>query len=166
MLAAQISECRCVECLHTERQTVDPSTGKSRKLGRFGACRVGFGRHFNAVDDVPITADRLEHGIEGFRCHQRRCASTEENARYGSARQVGCETVDFTHKRARPPRLIDSIANMTVKVAIGTFGQAKRPMDINAERAVRVKNRHRPAGRRPPRGGSCHVFAVAPFPRR
>lgn len=166
VLPAQIGE-RCrVERLHAERQTVDSGTGKSCKFGSLGACRVGLSGHLNAVGHIPIAADRLEHGVEGFRRHQRRRTTTEENTRYGSPREVGREAVDFTHKCAGPPRLIDTVSNMAVKVAIGTFGQAKRPMDVNAKRPIRVKNRHRPAERRQPNDGSCRVFAAAPFPRR
>jgi hypothetical protein len=39
---------------------------------------------------------------------------------------------------ARPPRMVDRAAHMAVEIAIGAYGAAERPVDVDPEARIRV----------------------------
>ena len=51
-------------------------------------------------------------------------------------RELG-EMVELGHQRPGPARMVDAAADMAVEVAVGAFGLAERPVDVEREAAVR-----------------------------
>ncbi len=123
-----------VQRLHAERYPVDAGravTGKARGLD---AGRVGLERDFDIGGDAPVLADRIENGADGLRLHQGRRAAAEEDRRHLAARRARRSGFDLAGEGAREAFLVDRfMPDMAVEIAIGAFGQAERPVHIDAE---------------------------------
>ena len=81
-----------------------------------------------------MPCDRIEHGRDRCRLHQRGRAAAEEDRRNGPPRHARRRCRDLGGVSAGKTRLVDRFAaHVAVEVAIGTFRKAERPMDVNAE---------------------------------
>ena len=71
-----------------------------------------------------------------FPAHQRGRAAAEENRFHQRALRAlrRCRPVQFFFDGRDPAGFVDGGADMGVEIAIGTFGGAERPVDVNAER--------------------------------
>src|SRR5262249_4397942 len=78
--------------------------------------------------------DRVVNRGEGLGLHQGWRAAAEKNCRYYAPGYARRRTGNLGAKGANPARLVDLFAaDVTIEVAIGTFRQAKWPMDIDPE---------------------------------
>src|SRR5258706_7467355 len=75
----------------------------------------------------------VEQSSHGFGRHQRRGAATEKHRAYlASGGELGL-ALEIAHEGARPARRIDTVADVTVEVAVGAFRPAERPVNINCK---------------------------------
>ena len=134
MHAAEFFQHAVVERLHAERHTVDAGRAITAKALRLDAGRIGFERDLDIGRDAPVFRDRIENGGDGRRLHQRRRAAAKEHRRDGAARNARRGRRDLRLEGAHIARFVDGgMADMTVEVAIGTFRQTERPMQIDPE---------------------------------
>src|SRR5258706_2977127 len=73
----------------------------------------------------------VEQSSHGLGRHQRRGAATEKHGAYlASGGELGL-VLEIAHEGPRPARRIDTVADVTVEVAVGAFRPAERPVNIN-----------------------------------
>ena len=123
-----------VQRLHAERHPVDAGCAIAAKPCRLDAGGVGFQRDFGAGRDAPMLCDRIQNGADGLRPHQGWRAAAQKNRGYFAARRARGGGFDLACKGTRESILIDrGMPDMAVEIAIRTFRQAKRPMQVDAE---------------------------------
>src|SRR5258705_1384035 len=81
-----------------------------------------------------MPARGLNHGFDRPGLHQRRGPAAEEDRGQRAARQQLRLICQIGEQGVAPFVLADFGADMAVEVAIGTFADAKRPMDVKRER--------------------------------
>ena len=134
MHAAELRQRPIVQRLNAERHPVDPGGPVAAKARGLDAGRVGFERDLDIGRHGPMPGDGVEDRRHRCRLHQRGGAAAEEDRRDGSARHARRGRGDLGRKGGDEPRLVDRLAAyMAVEVAIRTFRQAERPVDIHAE---------------------------------
>ena len=138
--AAERLERGIVERLDAERDAVDAGGAVAAKARGFDAGRVGFQRHLDIGRDAPGLRDGIEDRADGCGCISDGVPPPKkivETVRpWYALRGRG----DFGRKGAHEARFVDAaVADMAVEVAIGTFRQTERPMDVDGERRAVVK---------------------------
>ena len=132
--AAKLGEHAIVERLDAERDAVDAGGAVAAEAGGFDAGRIGFEADLDVGRDAPMFCNRVEDRRHRGRLHQRGRAAAEEDRRNGAVRHPRRGRRDLGGKRAHEARLVDRLAaHMAVEVAIGTFRQAERPVNVDAE---------------------------------
>ena len=132
--AAKLGQHAIVERLDAKRDAVDAGATITAEAGGFDAGRIGFEADLDVGRDAPVFCDRVEDRRQRGRLHQRRRAAAEEDRRNGSVRHPRRGRRDLGGKGAHEARLVDRLAaHMAVEVAIGTFRQAERPVNVDAE---------------------------------
>ena len=163
MQAPELGQRRVVERLHAERYAIDAGGAVAAETRRLDAGRIGFERHLDVGRDAPMPRDGIEHGGDRRRLHQRGRAAAEEDRGDGPARHARGSRRDLRRERAHEARLVDAgVAHMAVEVAIGTFRQAERPMDVDAERRFAFRRLGAASGR----GLFGGALTVVPLPDR
>src|SRR5207237_6565144 len=105
--------------------------GESCGLDAGGIC---FERNLYIRSDAPVLAYRIQDRADSLRPHQRRRAAAKKDRGHLSARRARRGGFDFAGERARKSFLVDGgMADMAVEIAVRTFRQANRPMQVNAE---------------------------------
>src|SRR3984893_8961635 len=135
MGAAKCGEVAIRERLHAERDAVDAGGAIAAKPLDLDAGRIGFKRDLDVGGNSPMTCHRFDHA--GNRCgsHQRGRAAAEKDSRHDALRYTPSRSSNLGGKSADPSRLVDLFAaDMAIEIAIRTFREAERPVDINAER--------------------------------
>src|SRR5262245_48074747 len=123
-----------IERLHAERKPIDTGRCITRKSLRLDTCWVCFKRDLSIGLDGPKFRNAVEDRRDRVGAHQRRRATAEEDAGYAAARCELREIIELVQIRGEEPVFLDpAMADVTVEIAIGTFGQAEWPMHINAE---------------------------------
>ena len=135
VLPAERGEPLRVQGLHAERQAADAGRAKGGKPGRLHRCRVGLQGDLDVVRGVPACLGGLDRRGDGLGRHQRRGAAAEKDGLQPAARRQPGEVTDLGDQRIAPAPLVDRGLDMAVEVAIGAFGPAERPVDVEAERA-------------------------------
>ncbi len=134
-----------VERLHAERDAIDAGGAIAAEALSLDAGGVGFERDLDIGIDRPGPADRIEDRADRLRLHQRRRAAAEEDARHRAPGRPPGGRRDLAREGCGIALLVDRLmADMGVEVAIGAFGRAERPMDIDAEAGIGGV-RHRPS---------------------
>src|SRR5262245_15849415 len=124
--------------LYPERHAVHPRTAIAPEPARFYAGRISLQRDLDARIDRPERGDLLKQRADGGRRHQRGRTATEKDAADRAARGKLGPVPQFAAVGGHKARLVDAArSDMTVKVAVGALGGAKRPMQIDAEGATR-----------------------------
>ena len=124
-----------VQRLHPDRGTVDPGRAVAGEIAAFGAGGIGFEGDLGAPVDAPQPGRRIDHGGNGGGRHQRWRAAAEEEARHGARSRLAAEPAELADQGIGKGGRVDrDMADMGIEVAIGAFGTAERPMDIEAER--------------------------------
>ena len=134
MGAAEEAERLIVKALQAERQAVHPGrskVGEPRRLDRVG---IGFEGDLDVLGRAPMLTDRFDQGRHGRGLHQRRSPAAEKDRGQLSAGKEPCLVRKVGEQSLAPRVLIDLRPNMAVEIAIGAFGNAKRPMDVEGER--------------------------------
>ena len=143
MHAAEFGQHAIVERLHAERHPIDAGGAVAAKARRLDTGRIGFERDLGVRRDPPLPGDRIEHARDRRRLHQRRSAAAEKDRRHRTAAQALGNRPDLGVKGFEETRLVDRLAaHVAVEVAIRTFRQAERPVDIDAE-GLRVVSHNR-----------------------
>src|SRR5690606_8321138 len=105
--------------------------------------RIGFEGNLHAWFHPPVRGDRVDDRRNGLRLHQRGCSAAEEDAGDGAWSRAFAHMRYFPRESVGETRLVDRLAAyVAVEVAIGAFGRAKRPMDIDAEARTVVRHFH------------------------
>ena len=143
--AAEHAQVGIVQRLHAERNPVDAGRAIAAEATRLDAGRIGFQRDLGVGFNRPVIADRPEDRFDGRGLHQRgRAAAEEDGGDRASPGQRGAMR-DFGAKRLDIAILVHGRApDVAVEVAIWAFGQAERPMHVDAE--ARVDSRRMNAG--------------------
>ena len=163
MLPAQRLEIGVIQGLDADRQAVDASRAIAAKPRGFDAGRIGFERDLGLRVEPPGGADGVDDPLHGLGAHQRGRAAAEEHRAHLAARRQRRAMGDFGLERREIALLVDSpAADMAVEVAIGTFRQAERPMDIDPEPGVGRRAR---VGARGKRGDAANHRALMPANR-
>ena len=136
MTAAEKPQGAIVERLDTEGNSIDACGRESGEVRRLHGCGVRFQRDLDILAEGPVPGDVLEQGGHGRWRHERRCAPAKEDAVERPARGRTGVVIEFGQQGAAPARLVDLLADMTVEIAIGAFGTAERPVQINTKAAV------------------------------
>ena len=148
-----------VQGLHAERDAVDAGLAIAAKTRRLDARRIGFERHLDLAIDRPDTRDRLEDRADRPRLHERGRAAAEEDAGHHAARRKLAHMGKLGLEGANEARLVGRrMAHMAVEIAIRAFGEAERPMDIDAEARI-TRGMRRRAGLLQG-GGRAHRFRL------
>ena len=130
MGAAEEMERLIVERLKAERGAVDPGAGQIRKARRLDRIGIGLQRDLYVRGEAPMALRRADQRFDQRGRHQRGGAAAKED---GGEWTAWCQRRLMRHvgqQRGLPCRNIHAVADMTVKIAVGTFGNAKGPMDI------------------------------------
>ncbi len=125
-----------VERLDAERDAVDAGVRQCGEIRRLHRGRIGFQRDFEIGGIRPVMGDAFDQGRDSGRRHERGRAAAEEDA---VEPPPGCRlriVIELRQQCTAPALLVDALAHMAVEVAIGAFGAAERPVDIEAEAAV------------------------------
>jgi hypothetical protein len=77
---------------------------------------------------VPLR--RFDEGRHGRRVHQGGGAAAEEDGAELQAGRAACFIGEVGEERVPPGRLVDGFTDVAVEVAIGAFGDAERPVDV------------------------------------
>ena len=135
MHASERLEARIVESLHTERDAIDARGTVAREPFRFDAGWIGFKRNLNIRIDFPMAGNRIEDRCHRARLHQGWGAAAEEDAGDCASGRAFREMRKLGEIGGAVTLLVHpAVAYMRVEVAIGTLGEAERPMHIDAER--------------------------------
>ena len=133
MGAAEEAQRRVVERLQAERDAVDPGggeVGEARRLDRRG---VGLERDLDVGREAPmasaasIRAATVAGGISDGVPPPKKIEPSRRPG--GLSRFMG----EVGEQRLAPLRLVDRLADMAVEVAIGAFGDAERPVDVERQ---------------------------------
>ena len=137
MSPAEEGQRMVVEGLHPERQAVDAR--RPERLEPPGLDRRGIGLQgdLDRAADRPVPAHRGDQVGHRSRVHQRRRAAAEEDAGHRAAAGLSGEVGELAHEGGAPPALVYGPGDVAVEVAIGTLGQAERPVDVDPETGVR-----------------------------
>lgn len=130
MLAAQESQRRRIECLHTEGNAVHTGAAEILQAQSLDARWVGFQGNLEirlGVEDCRGLIDQIAHGC---RLHQAWGAATEKNGSQRAATEALCLPRKLRPQGGGKARLINPVSNMRIEVAIGALGETERPMDI------------------------------------
>ena len=134
VLAAERFEATVVERLHAERQTIDTGRGVTCEVPGLRAGRIRFERDLGIVGNRPMRGDRVEDRCDRAGAHERGRSAAEKDARHGAARCTLREMPKLGQIGVEETILVDAaVAYMGIEVAIGAFGLAERPMDVDPE---------------------------------
>ena len=73
---------------------------------------------------------------DGFGVHQTGCAAAKEYGVQDAAFGFGCCARQFGQISVAPCFLINGAGDVAVEIAIGAFGLAKRPVDVETKAAL------------------------------
>ena len=130
-----------VERLHAERHPVHAGRAEVFEACCLGRGRVGLQGDLGIRREGPARRRPVDDRGRGLGRHQRGRAPAEEHAGDLRLRQQRGKMVELAQQRAPPPRLIDALPDMAVEVAVGTLGEAERPVHIEGERLRRSRRR-------------------------
>src|SRR5690606_11222716 len=81
--------------------------------------------------------DGVEYGLDRGGRHQRRCAAAEEDRLHGASGGQRGEMRQLAPVGGDEAGLVEGTAvDMRIEIAIGAFGGAEGPVDIDAEETV------------------------------
>ena len=131
-----------VQRLHAQRQAIDAGGAVIGEARRVGAGGIGFQRDFDVVGQRATAA----RSYRACARRERPCISDGVPPPKKIVSTIGrpppCDSAVQSSSRtmaSHPAALVDGGADMAVEIAIGTFGGAERPMDVDAETAHGVK---------------------------
>ena len=151
MDAAERLQRGVVERLHAERDAVHAGAPIAAETLRLDARRVRLQRHLRIGRDMPAVRNRIENRTHRAGQHERGRAAAEEDARDGAARRQRREMAELAREGGGEARLVRRLmADMRVEIAIGAFGGAEGPVDVDAESGPAFRD-HGPASRQPAR---------------
>ena len=134
MGAAQEAQRLGVERLHAKRQPVNTCRRKGLETLGLSGIGVRLEGNFEIGQNGPIQPHPLKQLLNRLRRHQRRRAAAEKHRAYcTSGRKLGL-ALEVAHERLRPARRIDTVADVTIEVAVGAFRPAERPVNVDCER--------------------------------
>ena len=163
---AEEAKVRVVQRLDAERDAVDAGGAVAAEALRLDARRVGFERDLGVRRDRPVPGDRVEDAptvagsISDGVPPPRKMLDTVRPGRAVRRRR------DLAGEGLRIARLVGRlVADMAVEVAIGAFGRAERPVDIDAEAGFRGRSSlpaspRRSAAKARARCGRCRVLLL------
>ncbi len=131
--AAEKAKGVIVQRLHADRQSVYARLPKASKTRRLGGGRVCFQRNLYAGVDRPARGDAIENRPGRRRVHQRWRAAAEE---YAADRPAECfrrYPVQLAKIGVTPSGLVDAVADVAIKVAVGALRAAERPVDVDGQ---------------------------------
>src|SRR5690606_26627132 len=92
---------------------------------------------FRRIGNLPVPADRLENGADRGGLHQRGGAAAEKDRFDQPPRRAARGGLDFLHIGGNEALLVEfAVMDVGIEVAIGAFGRAERPMDIDTKMRV------------------------------
>src|SRR5690606_31336797 len=151
MEAAQKPQLVISQRLDTQRQPVDARGAIALEARRVSGARIGFQRDLRPVGNMPMPCDGIQQRPDRTCLHQGRRAAAEKYARYLAWAGPLAQGCKLARKRPAIAGLIHAaMAHMAVEIAIGAFGAAEGPVQINAEAGI---------------GGAGHVSNRAPASR-
>src|SRR5690606_8112112 len=104
---------------------------------RLNGGRIGFEGDFRAVRYLPVLGNGIEAGAGRFRVRQRGRATTKQDRFDQAARCPRSGGFNFPHIGLNEAVFVEGAAmNVGIKVAIGAFGRAEGPVDIDPELRV------------------------------
>ena len=112
-----------------------PAAAKAAKPLGLDRGRVGLQRDLDVGGERPAVGRAVDDRRHRRGLHQRRRAAAEEDRAQRAARRQRREMVELGHQRPGPAPMVDAAADMAVEVAIGAFGLAERPVDVEREAA-------------------------------
>ena len=141
MFPAQEFQRFVVQRLDPQRYPIDPGIGIGSELAGLDRGRVRFQGDFDIVGGRHLRPRHRDQGARRFRVHQRGRAAAEEDRGQPPVRETVQRAVQFRQQRLAPARLVDAVPDMAVEIAIGAFGLAEGPMDIERQRRARRRLR-------------------------
>ena len=122
VLAAQRPKRGFIQTLNANRYAVDASRAKVSQTAGLDAGWIGFQGNFQVVCWIEPAHCVLKQAGNGRWIHQARSTPTEEDRSQSPTTKTGCLCLQFLSQSLAEAGLIDSVPNMRVEVAIGTFG--------------------------------------------
>ena len=120
-----------VQALNPQRHAIDPRRCKIGEIRGFDAAGIGFESDFDVMREAPQLLRFAQQTRDEGRGHERRRSSAEKDT---------CErffriclkmfVVHIGQQGIAPLLRVGRFADMAVEIAIGAFGDAKRPVDI------------------------------------
>ena len=134
MLTAERSQRDIVEGLHADRDAGDPGGAVAGEVAAFGTGGIGLERDLGIGCDLPKTGDCLDDGTHRSRRHQGGGAAAEKDAGDTARSGLAAKPGQLTDERGGEGGGVDRrMTDMGIEVAIGAFGAAERPVDIDTE---------------------------------
>ena len=124
-----------IKRLYSHGNPVHPASAEGAEPARLDRGRVGLKGDLEIIGDRPQPADLVDHGRHGVGIHQAGRAAAEEHAAQHPARGQSGAAAQFRQIGAPPAVMVDRGGDMRVEVAIGAFGGAERPVQVQAEAA-------------------------------
>ncbi len=147
VLAAEPLQVGLMQALDADGNAVHPGGAVAREAPRLDAGGIGFQRDFEiglGCEESLCPGDERAHR---FGLHQAWGAAAEEDGAQGARPEARRLPFQFAQQRGAETRLRHNLADMAVEVAVGTFGQAEGPVDVEGER-LRADIGHGPVPRR------------------
>ncbi|GBE43770.1 hypothetical protein BMS3Bbin10_01851 [bacterium BMS3Bbin10] len=127
-------EAGIVKRLDAEGNPVHAARPEAREAVRLDAGRVRLQSNFNVPAKGPVAGDALQYRGGGFGPHARGRAAAEEDAEHLARAGQLPHMVQLRQIGGEKPGLVDAaMTDMGIEIAIGAFGLAEGPMDINRE---------------------------------
>ncbi len=137
MEAAEEFQILVVQRLDAHGDAVDTGGAITTETLGLDARWVGFQGDLDARRHMPCIGNAVQDRLDGRRLHQRGRAAADEDGGDGAWAGELARGGHLFQESLDKARLVDRLmAHMAVEVAIGAFGRAEGPMQIDAEAGI------------------------------